>query len=87
MHWTHSEIIELLKAATPFVVALNMIIGSIAAWQAKRAKDHAVEAVTKVEEVHACLHEARVETLNGIEEVKTQATAVAEAVMGREGGK
>lgn len=88
MHWTHTEVIELLKAATPFVVAVNTIIASVAAWQAKRAKDH-VQAVAvkvdsataKVDEVHNCLADAKEEVRQGIMDAKTEAADAKEVAL------
>jgi F0F1-type ATP synthase membrane subunit b/b' len=78
LHWTHSEIIELLKAATPFIAAIGTLFSAVNAWQIKRARDRVKEAITKVDEVHACLADARMETAQAIEEVKQQATVIAQ---------
>lgn len=80
--WTPEQLVEVMKALQPVLVQIAVIIAAIAspyaAWQAKRAHDHASEASAKVDEVHACLENARAESIAGMEQIKNQAAAVAE---------
>lgn len=87
-HITPEEIVQIIQAVTPLVVAIGTVFSGISAWKAHRGNETTkkVAAVieSKVDDVHACLAEAREETKTGINGVKQQAEEVAMAVQQRE---
>lgn len=74
---------QIIQAVTPLVVAIGAVFSGISAWKSHRGNETAkkVAAVIegKVDDVHACLAEAREETRSGINGVKKQAEEVAKA--------
>lgn len=86
MPWTPEEIVKVMQAVTPILTATGVVISSVGtfisgfnAWQIKRTKDHVKEGVAAVEQVHACLAEAREETRTDVQEARSEAVAAKEA--------
>lgn len=98
MHWTPEEIVELIRVLTPLIAGIGTALTAYTAYQINRTKARVKEASDKLDvvsdkadittaqvaAVHACLGEARQETMGGLQEVKQQAEAVAQAVKERE---